>query len=718
VVRSSVRGVGRRPLVVACPLVALAAIAAPIASANGPASLHPVPSLQPKLTQQLWTKLVHRRHVLGPTVATANCRSLRAVFYTESDWLRLATKLAANASPCAQYYISIPPLAANKTNFRPDQPWRIRALGPNFHVLAEISYNGWNKWVTDNASNWHDAGAEARRRMAAQGFDVAAGDSWVVNEFSSGVRGNIGEARQKVRDLVRGLYEGDGTVPQVKGAVYLQGIGQSTTDLGSYKVNMQKWYVDTPFWQDMSAYVSDWSQELYGDVRDYGVAGASAGDRASHLDDFLGHQLTLANVAPPEAATARAFLQQTYNPLANAAWIWQSGFGFTDTPLVQMQDFVSAQTYALRSFDVAQGLTEDRFGFAWAPRMADNSAWTPDFNAQSAQLIDRLAAAIHDSDQAPGGACGTAWCSATVDGAAFVETWKTFTTWSQPALGFTTPAVPLAAGTPSAPLTVQLQTAGVAENAATPLTITLSSSSAAGTFSVGADGPWTSTLDLSVAAGSSSASFYYRDTKSGTATITATASGRQPGTQAETVTAGALASLAISPTSSSLAVGATQTFNAAGVDAYGNSVAPSITWSATGGTISTTSGASTTFTATTSGQGAVTATSGTIGASATVTVTQLKSRVKSITYSRSSSTLYVTFTVVDSSGQPVSGASIGLKVMRSGTSYATGSARTASNGTVTVSVKASRGCYSTTVTGVTAPGLIWDGVTPSNSYCY
>jgi hypothetical protein len=718
VVRSFVRG-GRRLLVVGCSLVVLAAIGAPIAGANGPASLHPVPSLQPKLTQQLWTKLVHRRHVLGPNSAAANCRSLRAVFYTESDWLRLATKLAANASPCAQYYISIPPLAANKTNFRPDQPWRIRALGPNFHVLAEISYNGWNKWVTDNASNWHDAGVEARRRMAAQGFDVAAGDSWVVNEFSSGVRGNIGDARQKVRDLVRGLYEGDGTVPQVKGAVYLQGIGQPTTDLGSYKVNLQNWYLDTPFWQDMSAYVSDWSQELYGDVRDYGVAGASPADRAAHLEDFLGHQLTLANVAPPEAATARTFLQQTYNPLANAAWIWQSGFGFTDTPLLQMQDFVSAQTYALRTYDVAQGLPQDRFGFAWAPRMADNSAWTPDFNAQSAQLIDRLAAAIHDSDQAPGGACGTAWCNANVDGAAFVETWKTFTAWSQPALGFTTPPATTTAGAASTPLTVQLQTAGVAENAAAPLTVALSSSSATGSFAPSADGPWTSTLDVPVAAGASSATFYYEDTKAGSATITASTAGRQPAAQVETIAAGALASLAVTPASASLAVGAPQMFTAAGTDAYGNAVAPTVTWSATGGTLSTTSGASTAYTATTPGQGSVTATSGTVTSSAAVNVTgQPKSRVSSIAYSRSSSTLFITFTAVGSSGHPLSGASIGLRILRNGASYATGTAHTASNGKATVSVRTSRGCYSTTVTSMAATGITWDGVTPSNSYCY
>src|SRR3954471_16197715 len=197
--------------------VALVAVAfcAPLASAAKPKP-NPVPSLTPVATQKLWTKLVHQRRVTGP-LDTTGCRALRAVFYTETDWLRLATKLAAAASPCAQYYISIPPLAADKTAFRYDQPWRIRALGPSFHVLAEINVTGWTKWVAANpGATWYDAGVEARRRMAASGFDLAAGDTWIVNEFSSAVRAGTGNARANMRELVRGLYDGDGG-PAVKG---------------------------------------------------------------------------------------------------------------------------------------------------------------------------------------------------------------------------------------------------------------------------------------------------------------------------------------------------------------------------------------------------------------------------------------------------------------------------------------------------------------------
>ena len=100
-----------------------------------------VPSLEPAATAKLWKQLVEQPRRLHAT-RQANCRPLRGIFYAQTDWLRLATRLAAQASPCAQYYISVPPLAADKTQLRTDQGWRIRALGPAFHALAEINVTG------------------------------------------------------------------------------------------------------------------------------------------------------------------------------------------------------------------------------------------------------------------------------------------------------------------------------------------------------------------------------------------------------------------------------------------------------------------------------------------------------------------------------------------------------------------------------------------------
>ena len=198
------------------------------AAARATAEPAPVASLEPERTAAEWRRLVAKGQLRAR--AAAECRPLRAVFYAASDWLRLATKLAGSASPCAEYYVSVPPLVADKTTFRRDQASRIRALGPNFHALAEIHFATWSRWVTSTGSSWHTAGVTARARMAEAGYDVSRGDSWALNELTSAVRRGDGNARPNVREFLRGLYEGDGTRP-TKGAVLVIGFGQRTGDV-------------------------------------------------------------------------------------------------------------------------------------------------------------------------------------------------------------------------------------------------------------------------------------------------------------------------------------------------------------------------------------------------------------------------------------------------------------------------------------------------------
>ena len=82
-----------------------------------------------------------------------------------------------------------------------------------------------------------------------------------------------------MRELLRGLYEGDGTRP-TRGDVLIVGLGQQTSDLTAYQTNLQNWLADTAFWTDMATYVSDWSQEVYGDFAHYAVPGESVRSRA------------------------------------------------------------------------------------------------------------------------------------------------------------------------------------------------------------------------------------------------------------------------------------------------------------------------------------------------------------------------------------------------------------------------------------------------------
>ncbi len=510
----------RRLLVLCAGVVAVLAIAGP-AVASSP---QPVRSLTPAATQRLWTELVQRPRVHA--LRTADCRPLRAVFYAATDWLRLTTKLAATASPCAQYYISVPPLAADKSQLRPNEANRIRALGPAFHALAEINVTGWTAWVAATGNSWYQAGVEARRRMAATGYDVAAGDTWALNELSSAVRQGTGNARANMRAFLNGLYDGDGVLPTARGTVFVAGIGQGTTDLSLYQARLQDWYEDAAFWSDLSRFASDWSQEVYGDVRNYAVAGAARETRRDRLNEYLQHQTALAGVAPPSADAARSFLAAFSSPLANAAWRYDAAFGWTDVPVELMEDYASAQTYAMRS--AATG----RFGYAWAPK---NLAAIPtaDFNAQTDALLVRLAAAIADSGDTPDAACGASWCSGSLAGAAATAAWSTFGAWKPSRLAFTSPEQTVAPGAASTPLTVELQTnAGTAYTAGVPVDVALSSSSPTAELSASPDGPWATTLSTPIASGSTAASVYFRDAVAGSATVTAAAAGKTAATQA------------------------------------------------------------------------------------------------------------------------------------------------------------------------------------------
>jgi hypothetical protein len=94
--------------------------------------------------------------------------------------------------------------------------------------------------------------------------------------------------------------------------------------------------------------------------------------------------------------------------------------------------------------------------------------------------------------------------------------------------------------------------------------------------------------------------------------------------------------------------------------------------------------------------------------------------VSSIAYSTSGprhSNLNVTLTVVNNVLSPVANASVSITLYLNGSTYATGTGTTGSNGQVTLQLRrAPAGTYSTVVTAVTATGLAWDGKYPANSY--
>jgi hypothetical protein len=186
-------------------------------------------------------------------------------------------------------------------------------------------------------------------------------------------------------------------------------------------------------------------------------------------------------------------------------------------------------------------------------------------------------------------------------------------------LTFATPPQTLTAGQPSAPTQVGLTTAQPDDVA-----VSVASSSMNGQFAESTAGPWSSTLQLTITSGqTTSPPFYYRDTHAGSSTLTASASGFTSVTQTETVSAAPLQTITVSPHDASLTVGDSQTFNASGADEFGNPVSvAAASWTTTApGTLTTTSGAATTFAAASVGSGLVQAAIGSVSDSATLTVT-------------------------------------------------------------------------------------------------
>ena len=364
------------------------------------------------------------------------------VFYTASLWLDLAEAMATDASPCAQYYFSIPALAADKTELRgPLQPELVRALGPRFHAMAEIHFTGWSGWVAkDPSRTWCAAGVEARRRMADKNFLVEAGDTWSINELSSAVRQG-GAARGNATSFIRCLYDGgDGSLPPAKGNVFVVGIDQGQLNMSVYKPNLRNWLADSAFWEEMARSVRWWGQEVYAYPRYTLVPGTSRNERSRSVGDYLYHVINLADTGPGSTVVGREYLRRAHYPLANAAWRYASGFGNTMVPADSMQQLTSVEQYAMRHMFGTRSRTAPPFvGFAWAPNnTVAPKLPTAEFNAGTLALAERLASAIRwtfsRGGGAPEGACGPPggqpiWCDGEWEGATFNSIWSLLTYW-------------------------------------------------------------------------------------------------------------------------------------------------------------------------------------------------------------------------------------------------------------------------------------------------
>ena len=181
-------------VVVAVVLAGSAGASAAVAASpeQRPAAVNPVPSLTPVAARSgsgaSWFGARVCPRCARPTASRCGPSSTRRPtgFASRLGSRRLRPPVRSTTSPCRRSRLT-------RRSCGPDQASRIRALGSAFHALAEINVTGWTSWVASTGSSWYAAGVEARRRMATAGYDVAAGDTWALNELSSAVQARRGQ---------------------------------------------------------------------------------------------------------------------------------------------------------------------------------------------------------------------------------------------------------------------------------------------------------------------------------------------------------------------------------------------------------------------------------------------------------------------------------------------------------------------------------------------
>jgi hypothetical protein len=374
-----------------------------------------------------------KRATTHRAVPKVSCKTrLQANFYAANDWLSLAAALAKHASPCAEYYISVPPVQGPEGTWtipRPGEAKRIRHFGPNFHAMAAVRVWAWANWVKKHKKSWYDAGVLARKRMIGAGYSFTLGDIWAVNEFPITLPESKSQ-KKAMTEFVRGLYEGGRHEQHRRGLVWRVVPFQDATGAELGRPQVKAWLKDDSFWRAMSKYVSIWSSEVF--AFPSASCTGSLAERAANVTDYLNALALLAEHEKGKGMMARNYLRRAYSPLENAAWQWTFGFGITTIPAEQMAKFVSLQVYSSAKFAQSHPelQTPVRLGFAWAPNQQHLSKET--FARGNELILERMSTALHDAITPdglhPARACGRDGrdCICNYPGAELNPTWLSF----------------------------------------------------------------------------------------------------------------------------------------------------------------------------------------------------------------------------------------------------------------------------------------------------
>jgi hypothetical protein len=341
---------------------------------------------------------------------------------------RLSSALAADLSPCSDYYIHLPALAADKTMPRgPDAVNGIHALGQQFHAIAEFNWGGWANDTT--SSSWTDKATAFRALMGSMGYDLTR-DAWAINEVPSTWKTDAA-VKQNLLDVIAVLSApAAGSTDNVLGAVFIIGIGSDTVNYSEYKPPLETWLADGAFWSTVRLHVRWWAQEVYPSPMQMCVGSANVGARSMHINAYAMHPAILAAAGPASVANARLFFDDAYTPALSAFWDGTT-YDTKTLTLLQMQNFVSTEIYAARAWATSNSYPDGRIALAWNDQLGDETE--ADVDALAARIASSLHYAYDEGTPSAAKACSPSgaytYCDCDVAGAAFNESWSAFGTW-------------------------------------------------------------------------------------------------------------------------------------------------------------------------------------------------------------------------------------------------------------------------------------------------
>ena len=217
-------------------------------------------------------------------------------------------------------------------------------------------------WVATTGGTWYAAGrrgasAHGRRRVRHLRRRQLGAERAVVRR-TTGRR----QARVNMRVFLQGPVRRRRRATAARGTVFIAGIGQRTRTFPSIRRGCRTGTRTRGSGATSSHYVSDWSQELYGDIRTTPSPVRRQKHAVTRSTSTCSTRFPSRRRRTATAAAARAFLTATYSPLANAAWQYDA--------FLRLDERSRRADAGLRlgaNVRECRG-ANSRFGFAWSPR--------------------------------------------------------------------------------------------------------------------------------------------------------------------------------------------------------------------------------------------------------------------------------------------------------------------------------------------------------------